>query len=57
MSVWDKCWFCEDFDEENECCMYCVHPDDCEKADFDAEVALEKLMADNRDVLIRLKNS
>ena len=56
MSIWDKCWFCEDFDEENDCCTYCVHPDDCEKVDFDAEVALDKLMEDNKDVLIRSKN-
>lgn len=56
MSIWDKCWFCEDFDEENDCCTYCVHPDDCEKVDFDAEAALDKLMEDNQDVLIRLDN-
>lgn len=42
MSVWDKCWFCEDFDEENECCMYCMHPDDCEY--FDAEKVFEEAL-------------
>lgn len=42
MSVWDKCWFCEDFDEENECCMYCMHPDDCEY--FDAEEVFKEAL-------------
>lgn len=37
MSVWDKCWFCEDFDEENDCCAFCIHPDDCEKLLDDKE--------------------
>ena len=41
MSIWDRCWFCEDFDEENDCCMYHTHPDDCEEVNFDSEEDLE----------------
>lgn len=37
MSIWDKYWFCENFDEENDCCAFCVHPDDCEKLLDDKE--------------------
>ena len=41
MSIWDRCWFCEDFDEENDCCMYHTHPDDCEEVNFDSDEDVE----------------
>lgn len=28
--VFDQCWWCEHFDEENSSCEFGVHPDDCE---------------------------
>ena len=40
MSIWDRCWFCEDFDEENDC-MYHTHPDDCEDVNFNSEEDIE----------------